>query len=51
LTNGDIQKLYLDADNNGLFEYIKIGDSIIKEYGSYAVEINRKDSTHTFNLD
>jgi hypothetical protein len=33
------QEILLIRDRSGLFEYIENGDSIVKEYGSYEVEL------------
>ena len=51
LTSEGRQKIYLEYDKSGLFNYLKRGDSIQKAYGKYEVKVGRSDSIVRFNLD
>lgn len=49
--NNDLQKLYLEFDKSGLFEYAQKGDSLIKNYKEHEVTIIRDGLEKTFLLD
>ena len=46
-----VQKVYYILDQSGLFDYIKIGDSISKNYGEYEIFVYRNQNIKTFVLD
>jgi predicted house-cleaning noncanonical NTP pyrophosphatase (MazG superfamily) len=48
----EITSWILDNDKSGLYDYLKIGDSIVKKNGTYKVRIYRKSKVDTvFILD
>jgi len=47
-----LQKIILDSDKSGFYDYIKKGDSIIKESGSFEMKVFRNSEIDTtFILD
>ena len=46
-----IQKIMMDWDKSGLFEYVKEEDSIIKELNSLEVKVYRNKIVTTFIID
>ena len=42
-----LEKIILNTDKSGFYEYIKEGDSIIKETGSYKMKVFKKSKIDT----
>lgn len=51
ISNNNVQTFYLEYDKSGLFEYLEVQDSIIKDYNSYRVNVIRQGKIKAFLLD
>ena len=48
---GNRQTIYLDFDKSGLFEYLRERDRLVKNKGSYDVQVIRGEKNKVFTLD
>lgn len=46
-----IQKIMLDWDESGMYEFVEIGDSIVKELNTLEVKVFRKNAKTTFIIN